>query len=85
MAWIMSQNGAILLDASMLWVNDYGQLSACIGSDWDKGRNMGNFPTEEQAMAELNKIITWIKESIPGGVYQITRPLPDKPKGETAP
>lgn len=84
MAWIRSQNGDILLDASMFWVNSYGELSACIGSDWNKGRSMGKFPTEEQAIEELNRIQEWIKErGSSDASYQIPRPRPDNPKETT--
>lgn len=78
MAWIRSQNGKILIDANMLHVgelhNGKCELSACIGSDWDRpSRVMGAFPTQERAVEELNNIQTWIKETVPDKAYQITR------------
>lgn len=76
MAWIRSQNGKMLLDASMLYVGEPFkggcELSACIGSDWNKdARLMGRFPTQNQAMEELDRIIDWLRGE-EGGVYQIT-------------
>lgn len=96
MAWIRSQNGKILIDASMIYVGEPHagkcELSACIGSDWDRpSRVMGAFPTQRQVVEELNKIQIWIKESIPAGiwtrtdVYQITPVPTGQPKGEPEP
>ena len=76
MAWIRSQNGKILLNASMLHVGEPRksgcELYACIGSDWDKpARLVGRFPTQDQAMEELDRITDWI-ENGEGTVCQIT-------------
>jgi hypothetical protein len=76
MAWIRSQNGKILLNASMIYVGEPFksgcELSACIGSDWDKpARLVGRFSTQKQAMEELDRIIDWIRSG-EEGVYQIT-------------
>jgi hypothetical protein len=74
-AWISSQNGKILLDASMVYVGEpfkgRCELSACIGSNWDKdARIMGKFPTENRAMEELDSITEWIRSGAEG-VFQI--------------
>jgi hypothetical protein len=76
MAWIRSQNGKILLNASMIYVGEPRksgcELSACIGSDWDKpARLVGRFPTQDQAMDELDRINDWLRGE-ERGVYQIT-------------
>lgn len=75
MAWIRSQNGQIMLDASMLYVGEPFkggcELSACIGSDWEDARLMGKFTTQNQAMEELDRINAWISSG-EVGVYQIT-------------
>jgi hypothetical protein len=75
MAWIRSQNGKILLDASMIYVGEARksgcELSACIGSDWDKpARVVGTFPTKDQAMEELEGISNWIRSGA-GGVFEV--------------
>jgi hypothetical protein len=75
MAWIRSQNGKILFNASMIYVGEPRkggcELFACIGSDWDKpARLVGRFPTQDEAMEELEGINNWIRSGAEG-VYQI--------------
>ena len=72
MVRIRSQDGKIFMDAGMLSVDD-GDLWAC-GVGQDVGLIVGNFPTQEQAIAELDKIQKLVHERQPNPIYQITKP-----------
>lgn len=85
MVRIRSQDGKIFIDTDMLYVYNE-MLWACIGSDWDRGaRLVGVFPTQERAIAELNKIQRLVDEGQPNPIYQVTKPQPDNQKGEPEP
>ena len=80
MAWMRSQDGQDLVDANCLWIEDRPGLQIKLygGSYGDDKTLLGTFPSSEQAMTELDKIQTWINESVlclpsSGRVYQITR------------
>ena len=72
MVRIRSQDGKIFMEVGILSV-DGGILWACVTGQ-DEGIIVGTFPTQERAIAELDKIQKLVDIRQPNPIYQITKP-----------